>query len=68
MTIQEIYNQSIKGLSTADRFQLATIILSDISPDALVDCRDDWSEQDLEEASRASMAHVASQVEYRDDD
>ena len=45
--ITEIYEKTIKPLSAPDRFRLATLILNDIPPEAIVDYRDDWSEEDL---------------------
>jgi len=40
MSVQELYENSIKSLPAADRYQLATIILSEIPPQAVGDYRD----------------------------
>ncbi len=37
MTVNEIYQQSIKSLPTADRLQLARMILNDIPAQSFVD-------------------------------
>ena len=37
MTVREIYEQAIKPLPAADRLRLATLILNDIPPQAVVD-------------------------------
>ena len=63
MTVHELYEQSIRGLPAADRLQLATLILGDIPPKSVVDYRDDWTEEDLEDFSRASFAHIAGNLE-----
>jgi hypothetical protein len=61
MTVQEIYEQSIKPLSTADRFQLATMVLGDIPPQAVVDYRADWTEGTCE-TSRDQVGSESSLV------
>jgi len=67
MTIQELYEQSIKPLSTADRYQLATMILGDIPPQALVDYRDEWSDEDLKDFNRENWKRIETDPEYEYD-
>jgi predicted TIM-barrel fold metal-dependent hydrolase len=47
MTVNQIYEQTVKPLSIADRLRLAALILNDSPPHAVVDYRDEWSEEDL---------------------
>jgi hypothetical protein len=64
MTVREFYEQSIKPLSTADRYELATMILGDIPPQAVVDYRENWSEEDLKDFTRAGWQRIESNAEY----
>jgi hypothetical protein len=63
MTVEEIYQKSIKHLSTGDRLRLATTILKDIPPQAVVDYSEEWNEEDLEDFTKQSWVHVESTVE-----
>jgi hypothetical protein len=67
MTMKELYEQSIKSLPATERFQLATIILSDIPPQAVVDYSDEWSEEDLKDFTRHRWQRLESDPEYRYD-
>ena len=58
MSVHEVYEQSIRGLPAADRLQLATLILNDISPKSILDEGDEWTEEDLRDFSRASWNHI----------
>lgn len=53
MTIEQIYDEAIKPLPTAERLRLATIILNNIPPDSVVDSSDEWTEADYQDFSRA---------------
>jgi hypothetical protein len=66
MTVLEIYQQTIKPLPAADRLQLATLILNDISPGAVVDVRETWSEEDMQDLNRASWGHINATLENED--
>ncbi len=58
MTISELYQQSVKPLSAADRLRLAALILNDIPPQSVVDYSEEWTEEDLADFSRAGWARV----------
>jgi hypothetical protein len=58
VTIQQLYDQSIKNLPAAERLRLATLILNDIPSEAVIDYREGWSDEDLQDFSRASWEHV----------
>ncbi len=54
MDVAEIYNQTLKHLPAAERLQLAALILSDIASRSLVDYSEEWTEEDLEDFTRAT--------------
>lgn len=58
MTIQELYDTSIKSLPAVDRLRLASLILSDIPPQSVVDYQEAWSEEDLADFTRHSWQHI----------
>jgi len=67
MTVRELYEQAIRPLSPADRYQLATMILGDIPPEAVVDYREDWSAEDLQDFSRSNWNRIESAPGYEYD-
>ena len=60
MTVNQIYEQTIKQLSMAERLRLAALILNDIPPHAVVDYSDAWSEEDLRDFRQASWEHIVA--------
>ena len=68
MTIQEMYDQAIKPLPPAERFRLATLILNEIPPQAVVDYSDEWSDEDLRDFTLHSMRRAAAIMEEEDGD
>ena len=54
MTVNEIYQQTIKSLPAADRMQLAKMIMNDIPAESFVDYDDSWSDEDLRDFTQAS--------------
>ena len=66
MTIEELYDETIKPLPPSERFRLATLILNEISPQSVVDVRDAWSEQDMQDVAAYSARLVAA--EYPEED
>jgi len=63
MNIHQIYEQTIKSLPVADRLRLAVIILTDIPPQAVVDYRDEWTDEDYRDFNRASWARIEQHLE-----
>ena len=57
MTVEELYNTSIKPLPIGDRLQLASLILKDVPPNSIVDYNEAWSEEDLQDFQRTSWSH-----------
>ena len=66
MTVQQLYEQTIKPLPMADRYRLAMLILNDIPPQAVVDASDTWTEEDMHEFSQASWAQLDARLEADD--
>jgi hypothetical protein len=58
MKVEELYEEQIRSLPTADRLRLATMILNDIPPQSVVDYRDNWSDEDLRDSRTAGLKHI----------
>ena len=67
MTVEELYNESIKPLPIGDRLKLASLILKDAPPDSVVDFNESWSEADLQDFQRASWSHVDQALTEQED-
>ena len=60
-TPQQIYETRIKQLPIAERLQLVKLVLDDLMHDPaswIVEERDAWSTEDLEDLARASLAYA----------
>jgi hypothetical protein len=68
MTVQELYEQAVKPLPAPERLRLATLILNDIPPHSVVDYNDDWSEEDMREATLHSFRRAAASFGEEDED
>jgi hypothetical protein len=67
-TADEVYELAVKPLPLSERLKLATLILSAIPPEAVVDYSEAWSEEDTREFSAASWRAVAAQVNDQEKD
>jgi len=63
MSVEELYDQLIKQLPAAERLRLATVILSNISPRAVVDYSEEWTEGDYHDFSKASWDLINGSLE-----
>lgn len=63
MSVQELYDQTIRHLPAAERLRLAATILNDIPAQAVVDYSEEWSEQDLHEFSKAAWEDSIAKLE-----
>ena len=54
MTIEQLYERTIRPLPTAERLRLATLILEGIPSEAVADDSHEWSDEDLADFARAS--------------
>jgi hypothetical protein len=68
MTVQEMYEQSIRPLPAPDRLRLATLILNEIPPLAVVDYSDEWSDEDMRDFTLYSLRRAAVSMEEEEDD
>jgi hypothetical protein len=57
-TAEEVYSQVVKPLPPSERFRLATMILNDISPRAVVDYSDEWTEEDTRDLTIYSLRYA----------
>jgi hypothetical protein len=58
MSVTELYEQKIKGLSSSDRLRLASLILNGLVPSRSLDESTEWTAEDLHEATRSSLARL----------
>ena len=63
MTIQEMYEQSIKPLAASERLRLAALILNDIPSHAVVDYSEDWTDEDMRDLTLHSLRRAAVSME-----
>jgi hypothetical protein len=63
MTVNQLYEQTIKPLSPAERLRLATLILNGIPPQSVVDYSDEWSEEDMRDMTKATWDHIDSALQ-----
>lgn len=64
MSVQELYQQTIKPLAAAQRLELAAMILGDIPPQSVVDYQTEWSDEDLADLSRATWNRLDTDPEH----
>lgn len=68
MTVAAIYETLVKPLPATERFELAQIILREIPREAVLDFQTEWSEDDLHDATAASLLHLAAMSAGNDDE
>jgi hypothetical protein len=59
--VDQLYEKQVKFLPVADRLQLLRLIMDELAESAprwIVETNDAWSQEDLEDASRASLLHM----------
>jgi len=67
-TAEEVYSQAVKPLPLPERLKLATMILNDIPPRAVVDYSEEWTEEDYRDFSAASWAYITQRLEEEEKD
>ena len=67
-TVEAIYDQVVKPLPASERLKLATLILNDIPPQAVVDYSEEWTEEDYRDFSAASWAYMVQKLEEEEQD
>lgn len=68
MSVSQIYQETVKPLSAPERLQLVTLILTDFPVEAVVDYSEEWSEEDLRDATRYSLSRAAASFGEGEDD
>lgn len=63
MSVEQLYEETVKRLAASDRLKLAAIILNDIPPESVADYSDEWSDEDLREFQESSWRQVERQME-----
>jgi hypothetical protein len=69
--VDQLYEKQVKLLPVADRLQLLRLIMDELAESAprwVVETNDAWSQEDLEDASRASLLHMAHVLEDQEED
>ncbi len=63
LTAREVFAETVRTLSPNEQFRLATLILQELSQSeiAVVDRRDDWSEEDKKDLTTASLQYAETQ-------
>ena len=59
MSVEQLFEEQAKSLTTAERLQLATLLLNSIAPKLIVDDSEEWSEEDMHDATLYSLRHAA---------
>jgi len=67
-TVEEVYGQVVKLLPVSDRFKLATLILNDIPPQAVVDYSEEWTEEDIRDLTIYSLRYAAQSFGEEEED
>lgn len=62
MKVVDFYNASVKPLPTAQRLELAKLILEGISPQAVTDYSEEWTDEDMQDATCASLLRAAESL------
>lgn len=62
MNLDQLYEQTIKSLSAADRLRLATLILNNIPPDLIIDDSEEWTEEDYRDFNGASWTNIDARL------
>jgi protoheme ferro-lyase len=67
-TPEAIYAQVVKPLPLPERLKLATMILNDIPPRAVVDYSEEWTEEDMRDFTAASWAYITKKLDEEEQD
>jgi protoheme ferro-lyase len=67
-TSEAIYTQVVKPLPLPERLKLATMILNDIPPRAVVDYSEEWTEEDMRDFTAASWAYITKKLDEEEQD
>lgn len=68
LNVEEFYEQTVKCMPAPDRLRLATLILNDIPPNAVVDYSDEWTDEDLRDLTIHTLRHADASLGEEPDD
>lgn len=60
VTAEAVYDQVVRPMPASERLKLATMILDEISPRAVVDYSEEWSDQDYRDFAATSCSRLFS--------
>jgi hypothetical protein len=70
-TVLELYRTRLKSLPVVERLRLAQLLMSDLAKSAprwTIDYSEEWSDEDMRDATRASLAYAAQSFGEEPDD
>jgi hypothetical protein len=62
-TAEEVYNHVIKPLPPSERLKLATLILNNLPPQAVVDYSEEWTDEDVHDFTAYSWNYIMKCLE-----
>ena len=65
ITAEEVYGPVVHPLALSERLKLATLILNDIPPQAVVDYSEEWTEEDMRDLTIYSLRYAFGVSEKR---
>lgn len=68
MSIEQLYDEAIRGLSVEDRIRLASLIMWECAGTGSLDYREDWSDDDLREFTAAGWQHIERRLREEGED
>lgn len=69
ITVEEVYGEVVQPLPLSERLKLATMILNDIPPHAVMDgYSEEWTEEDIRDFTAYSWNYLLKQLEEEEED
>ena len=65
-TASEVYASNVRAMPASERLRLATIILNDLPPEAVVDYSTEWSDRDLIEFGQSGWDLIERRLSAED--
>jgi hypothetical protein len=63
MTAKDVYENSVRSLSASEQLKLAALIMNELKSHTIIDFRDEWSDEDMREATLHSFERAAQTFE-----
>lgn len=68
MTIEQLYEESIRGLPVGERIRLASLIMWESAGAGRLDFSEEWTEDDLREFSAAGWELIGRRLDEEGDE